>query len=187
MSAIRTISSVCAALLLLPLAACTHQAHAEARVGDDTAHAEAHAAKDADRDYDASKTTRTGVGLDKDLVASCKLGGDDTFFAFDSAEITPMTRDILAKVAACVNDGALKGKELELVGHTDPRGSDAYNEELGMSRAESVAAYLRDQGVAASKIEIQSEGEDDASDNAFEWPLERRVDIRVKQNVSAKR
>ena len=187
MSAIRTISSVCAALFLLPLAAWKHNAHAEARVGDDTAHAEAHAAKDADRDYDASKTTRSGVGLDKELVATCKLGSDDTFFSFDSAEITPMTRDILAKVAACVNDGALKGKELELVGHTDPRGSDKYNEELGMSRAESVAAYLREQGVAASNIEIQSEGEEGASTDASDWPLERRVDIRVKKDVSAGR
>ena len=98
-----------------------------------------------------------------------------------------MTRDILAKVASCVNDGPLKGKELELVGHADPRGSDKYNEELGMSRAEAVAAYLRDQGVAASQIEIQSQGEDAASDNPFEWPLERRVDIRVKNDVSAER
>ncbi len=175
-----------AALLTLPLAGCKHGAHAEARVTDDTAHAEAHGDTD-EREYDAAKTRRTGVGIDRDLVTTCKLGENDTFFAFDSAEITPMTRDILAKVASCVNDGALKGKELELVGHTDPRGSDAYNEELGMSRAESVAAYLRDQGVAASQIEIQSEGEEGASDSSFDWPLERRVDIRVKKDVSAER
>jgi outer membrane protein OmpA-like peptidoglycan-associated protein len=183
----RTLSMGLAALFALPLVACKHGAHAEAKVRDDKAHAEAHADRRDEREYDAAKTSRTGVGVDRDLVTMCKLGENDTFFAFDSAEITPMTRDILAKVADCVNDGALKGKELELVGHADPRGSDAYNEELGMSRAEAVAAYLRDQGVAASKIEIQSQGEEGASDSAFEWPLERRVDIRVKQDVSAKR
>lgn len=182
----RTMSMGLAALLTLPLFACKHGAHAEAKVRDDKAHAEAHAERD-ERDYDAEKTHRTGVGVDRDLVTTCKLGDDDTFFAFDSSEITPMTRDILAKVASCVNHGPLKGKELELVGHTDPRGSDAYNEELGMSRAEAVAAYLRDQGVPASQIEIQSHGEDEASDSAFDWPLERRVDIRVKADVSAKR
>lgn len=149
-----------------------------ASVGDRTA--------EHDR-YDANVLARTGVALDREIVDACHVDGAQTFFAYDSTKVTPRTHDVLALVAACVNDGPLKGRELELVGHADPRGSDDYNKELGLTRAESVAECLREHGVAPTEIEINSVGEGAASSEPSEWPLDRRVEIRVKPAATAAR
>ena len=98
-----------------------------------------------------------------------------------------LAHDVLAEVAECVTTGPLQGKDLELVGYADPRGTDEYNKELGLMRAESVAKCLRDHGVELTQIEINSMGEKEASSDASEWPLDRRVDIRLKADVSASR
>lgn len=181
-----TTISIGAGLLLLA-AGCAHQVHAEAKSDDKGAHAEVKAPDDGDANrYDAKKLTRSGVQLDPELTKSCKLDEREAFFAFDSAEISEGVHAVLAKVATCVTDGPLKGRELELVGHADPQGSDEYNKELGLSRAESVAACLRDHGVTESKIEINSLGEEgtDASDPS-EWPMDRKVEIRVKSPAAS--
>jgi peptidoglycan-associated lipoprotein len=127
------------------------------------------------------------VQLDPDLVAACSVSDTEAFFAFDSTVVTSRAHDLLADVAECITDGPLRGKELELVGYTDPRGTDEYNKELGLMRAESVAKCLRDHGVQPTQIEINSMGEGVASVDTAEWPSDRRVDIRVKPDVSASR
>ena len=43
-------------------------------------------------------------------------------------------------------------------GHTDSRGSAAYNKELSLKRARSVAKYLTDKGVAPGRLEAQGFG-----------------------------
>jgi outer membrane protein OmpA-like peptidoglycan-associated protein len=179
------------ALLLIGPAACKQDtvpasAHAEARTGPDADVTPEH--KDpVDNRYDASVLARTGVRLDPNLVSACNVSDSEAFFAFDSTVVTSRAHDLLADVAVCITDGPLHGKELELVGYTDPRGTDEYNKELGLMRAESVAKCLRDHGVAPTQLEINSMGEAVASDDTSEWPSDRRVDVRVKPDVSASR
>jgi outer membrane protein OmpA-like peptidoglycan-associated protein len=184
-------AALCGALLLIGPAACKQDtvpgtAHAEARTGADTDLTPA--PKDpVDNRYDAAVLARTAVQLDPDLVAACSVSDTEAFFAFDSTVVTSRAHDLLADVAECITDGPLRGKELELVGYTDPRGTDEYNKELGLMRAESVAKCLRDHGVQPTQIEINSMGEGVASVDTAEWPSDRRVDIRVKPDVSASR
>lgn len=178
-----TFSMACVLVVAGFAGGCAKDGRAHAVAEPDSAHAEAHAATnqdDSDDSYDSTKLSRTGVTISDDITKACKVQPTESFFAFDSASINVQTADALKLVADCVRDGALAGKELELVGHTDPRGSDAYNKELGISRAESVARYLRDFGVPTTQIEINSAGEEQASTDATEWPLDRRVDIRIK-------
>lgn len=67
-----------------------------------------------------------------------------------------------------------------MVGHTDPRGSDRYNDELGRSRAESVREYLVFHGVGPDTVEFLSMGEAGADESSpAEWPYDRRVDIHL--------
>jgi len=50
-------------------------------------------------------------------------------------------------------------QKVKLTGHTDDRGNDAYNMELGKKRAIIIRQYLIDLGVPASSIQALSEGE----------------------------
>ena len=49
---------------------------------------------------------------------------------------------------------------LEIQGHTDARGSEAYNDQLGSERAEAVRRYLNQQGVALNRMSTISYGKD---------------------------
>lgn len=100
-------------------------------------------------------------------------------FDFDDTALRPRGKGILDQVAQCMRDGSMKGEQVTVVGHTDPRGSDDYNRRLGMLRAEAARDYLTTQGVAAERITVKSRGEQDATGGqAGEWQLDRRVEIR---------
>src|SRR5262249_27356297 len=77
------------------------------------------------------------------IARACDLAFDDADrapkFDFDRSELLPDDRDVLAKIAACVTTGPLRGRALRLVGRADPRGEVEYNMVLGEHRAGSVA------------------------------------------------
>jgi peptidoglycan-associated lipoprotein len=99
-------------------------------------------------------------------------------FEFDSAAIGEQDRTVLAALAKCLSDGALKGRDLELTGRADARGEEEYNMTLGESRADSVRRYMHDLGVQQERLRATSRGELDATgaDEAG-WARDRRVDI----------
>jgi outer membrane protein OmpA-like peptidoglycan-associated protein len=66
----------------------------------------------------------------------------EVFFNFDSAEITPEALPILKKLGAALSDEKLKGSVFLVAGHTDAKGSDAYNLTLSDQRAKAVAGFL---------------------------------------------
>lgn len=130
--------------------------------------------------------TASGIFLDPELRAGCGIAEVETFFSFDSTDVDPPEDTILFKVAACLSTGPLKGRHVRVVGHTDPRGSDRYNDELGKSRAQAVREYLVFQGVKHDAIEMLSMGEAGADEQSpAEWPFDRRVDIRLQPAAPA--
>ena len=110
------------------------------------------------------------------LVHSCS--GSAPFFQFDSAD-PKKDQPTMQMLANCMIDGPLKGKSIQLIGHTDPRGSAGYNEKLGLERAERVQQYLVTHGVNASRVEVGSVGAEEARDTPKDWPKDRRVEIRL--------
>lgn len=101
-------------------------------------------------------------------------------FDFDSSALAPADREILAEVAKCLTEGALKGKNVSLVGRTDARGEPEYNMGLGDSRANGVLRYLIDLGVGKDRLRPTSRGEMDATGTNEEgWARDRRVDIEL--------
>ncbi len=97
-------------------------------------------------------------------------------FDFDRAELRDRGKDILDRIANCITLGPLKG--VTLVGHTDPRGTDTYNMDLGFQRARVAQEYLTKHGVASSAVQVESRGERDANGTAPDgWQRDRHVDI----------
>jgi OOP family OmpA-OmpF porin len=70
---------------------------------------------------------------------------------------------------------------IEVAGHTDSRGAEAYNQDLSERRANAVATYLRDAGVTNS-VSARGYGESQpvASNDTDEGRQQnRRVVLRV--------
>jgi peptidoglycan-associated lipoprotein len=123
------------------------------------------------------------VSLSKSIRDLCQIDDSDRApkFDFDSSQLSSSDRDILQQVAKCMTDGALKGKNVELIGRADPRGEQEYNMGLGSSRATAAHSYLKGLGIADSRMNETSRGALDATGHDEEgWAKDRRVDIRVR-------
>lgn len=122
------------------------------------------------------------VVITKVVVEACGIELAKAHFPYDSAKLNDLAKAMFAQVAECFDDGALAGRELEIVGFADPRGSDEYNKKLGKSRAESVAEVLTNNGLSDDHIEVISKGESQAhEDTPSMWPADRRVELRVEE------
>jgi iron complex outermembrane receptor protein len=100
------------------------------------------------------------------------------FFDFNKSDLTPQAVSIVNQAAA--NAGPAKVTQLTVTGHTDTVGSDAYNIRLSRRRAESVAAQLEKDGIAAGEIEIVAKGKRDLlvpTADGVKEPQNRRVQI----------
>jgi outer membrane protein OmpA-like peptidoglycan-associated protein len=80
-------------------------------------------------------------------------------FEFNSIVLTPKSRVELDALVTTYKAKYNK-KDLVIVGHTDPKGSDEVNDRIGLQRAQAVAKYLEmNYGIENVKIVIRSEGE----------------------------
>jgi iron complex outermembrane receptor protein len=108
------------------------------------------------------------------------------FFDFNRSDLTPQAVTIVDQAAH--NAGPAKVTKLEVTGHTDTVGSDAYNMRLSRRRAESVAAQLEKNGIPSSEIEIIAKGKRDllipTADGVRE-PQNRRVQIVYDEGMSS--
>lgn len=79
-------------------------------------------------------------------------------FDFDEAAVREPDRPVLDKFAA-VAQKFYGGSLITVEGFTDPAGSTAYNQQLGMKRAEAVKSYLIAQGLTETAVRTVSYGE----------------------------
>ncbi|WP_153448527.1 OmpA family protein [Vibrio algicola] len=99
-------------------------------------------------------------------------------FTHDSTELTPAAKESMHPVADKLK--AEPELTVEIVGHTDSSGSEAYNQKLSQQRAQSAADYLVSQDVDANRIVVKGEGETGPiADNATAEGREknRRVEV----------
>ena len=112
---------------------------------------------------------------------------DSPQFDFDQTDLRPRGMGILDAIASCVLTGSMRGEGLVVTGHTDPRGSDSYNEDLGLRRANTARDYLVSKGIATADITVTSRGKQDATgDEAAGWQLDRRIAIDERSAIAAK-
>lgn len=122
----------------------------------------------------ASATAPTNITLR--VVMSDRKG--QALFDFDKATLKPAAKATLDAVVKALKENPSLG--VRIVGHTDNKGSDAYNMGLSQRRADAVAAYLASQGIDRSSITTEARGlREPTASNATETgrAQNRRVEI----------
>lgn len=101
-------------------------------------------------------------------------------FAFNDASVQPQFRPTLDEVSSILSQ--YPKTYIDVYGHTDSDGSDAYNQTLSERRAQSVAGYLTSHGVQPARIATRGFGETQPiASNATEEgkAANRRVEIKI--------
>ncbi len=79
-------------------------------------------------------------------------------FDFDKADIRPMYHNKFKEAANFINK--YPANQILVAGHTDSKGTDAYNKELSQRRADNVRTYLVNKfGISADKLVARGYGE----------------------------
>ncbi len=103
-------------------------------------------------------------------------------FNFDKYDLTVNAKVILDQVAdALIAASAIR---IEVGGHTDYKGSDAYNQVLSERRARSVVDYLISRGVDAGRLSSKGYGEGqpiDTNETDAGREVNRRVELKIVQ------
>ncbi len=135
---------------------------------------------------DQSPNTPEGVAVDAMGVPLANevfmtLDSYSLAFAFDSAELNDDARAALDSAFTVVRDNS--DVQLDLVGHTDSMGTDAYNQGLSERRAQAAVDYLVSKGVAEGQLRAVGRGEaEPVASNATEdgRARNRRVEFVVR-------
>ena len=101
-------------------------------------------------------------------------------FAHDSATVQPEFQATLDQVAQILSQ--YNETYIDVYGHTDSTGSDAYNQQLSERRANAVAGYLETRGVQSARIGTRGFGETQPiapNDTEEGRAANRRVEIRI--------
>jgi peptidoglycan-associated lipoprotein len=100
----------------------------------------------------------------------------DIYFDFDSFSILPEAQEILSSKAEWLQNNP--GATVTIEGHCDERGTIEYNLALGDRRGESAKAFLVNLGIAKSRLNTISYGEErplDPGNNENAWGKNRRA------------
>ena len=108
---------------------------------------------------------------------------DKTYIYFKYDTDKPIdTKHVVVYLDNLAKELQTSGQTVQLTGHTDADGDDAYNIELGMKRANRVKAYLITKGVSEDKISVDSKGKRepiDTNGTPEGKQRNRRVEIKI--------
>ena len=127
------------------------------------------------------RTAGTGIDVERQgdqLVLN--MPGDVTF-DLNSAVVKSQFRSALDSVASTLSE--YPSTYIDVYGHTDSQGSDAYNQGLSERRAASVADYLAGRGVNRARMATLGYGESQLKcapeRSEADYQCNRRVEIRI--------
>jgi outer membrane protein OmpA-like peptidoglycan-associated protein len=106
-------------------------------------------------------------------------------FDYNKATIKPESDSLLTEVAKVMTDHP-EIKQVRVEGHTDNKGSAAYNLKLSQQRAESVIKWLSSHGIAAERLVAKGVGLTTplvANDTEANRALNRRVEFHIENQA----
>jgi len=122
----------------------------------------------------------TGVTVSRDgetIVLS--MPGSATF-ASGSSNVVTKFQPVLDSVVVVLDE--FSQTYVDIIGHTDSKGSKEYNQRLSEKRAKSVARYLESNAVITERMMADGMGEDDPianNDTREGRAMNRRVEIKL--------
>src|ERR1700730_18334720 len=120
----------------------------------------------------------------RDTIRGLVVNMPDVLFDTGSYTLKPAARERLARISGIVL--AYPDLRLEIEGHTDSVGSDAYNQTLSEKRAGSVRDYLVDSNVSINNVIPRGLGKGNpvaCRDRTAGRKLNRRVEMIVSGDV----
>lgn len=96
-----------------------------------------------------AKVERVGEGIVVEFSSNI-------LFAFDRSELSSEARSNLDKLVTVLE--TYPDTDIELQGHTDNKGSKAYNQTLSENRASTVSGYLAQKGISKERMTIKGFG-----------------------------
>jgi len=139
-----------------------------------------------DQATDGNASTDVAVFDKATSSMGARAGAKDINFEFNSAVITRDSYEILDAVVATMN-GNPDLSQVEVQGHTDERGDDAYNLELSIRRAAAVKTYLVTHGVEHGRLTSEGYGETQPKvkgRTAAAYATNRRVEFVIVERAT---
>ena len=130
-------------------------------------------AKELEEELEAAEVERVGEGIQITFDSGI-------LFDFDSAALRPEARENLVTLAQSLQE--YPNTEVTVIGHTDSKGSDAYNQGLSERRANAASNFLLARGVESWRVASYGMGESEpvaSNDTEAGRQQNRRVEIAI--------
>lgn len=127
-----------------------------------------------------AKVERVGEGIVIEF-------SDKILFGFDKSNLTAEARTNLDKVVVVLKK--YPDTDIQIQGHTDSKGTTAYNQSLSDRRAAAVSGYLLQQSVASSRLTSKGFGENTPkynNESTDGQSQNRRVEFLISANEKMK-
>lgn len=95
-------------------------------------------------------------------------------FDFNSARVRPESQQALANLSQALQSPELITSKFAVEGHTDAKGSAAYNQKLSQARAQAVRDFLKTQGVGEALLAAAGKGSSELANAAEPFASENR-------------
>lgn len=138
-------------------------------------------AKEIERNVPNAKVERSGEGI---IITF----DSNVLFGFDRSDLSSGAKSTINDLHTILQK--YPNEDVLIVGHTDSKGAESYNQKLSERRASSVSNYLITQGIDASRITTKGMGETDPkedNDTEAHRAENRRVEFVLTANETMKR
>ncbi|HXU26730.1 MAG TPA: OmpA family protein, partial [Bacteroidia bacterium] len=122
------------------------------------------------------------------IVVGSKIVLNNIFFDFDKATLRPQSNVELRNLLLIMKGNP--NMKVEISGHTDSKGTDAYNQKLSEERAQAVVKRLIENGIDATRMKAKGYGKTmpaaankkaNGSDDPNGRQLNRRVELKITE------